>query len=141
MKKKVHNVFLFFVLATTHVDNAHDSNEQQRAGNIPQPATPAETNAEILKQTAAVVMNGINMINNVDSPELVLPSLANMFAGMLNVAYLASRRSGLENPSVEQVMENLKEYLKTEEGKKALKALQQDLEIQHKKTVHSALIA
>lgn len=112
---KIKNVVLFIGLIHLHTLYTEEQYRNSSSPACPQQA--AHDASEILKHTAAVVMNGMNMVHNVDSAEIVLPSLANMFASMLNIAYLASRRSAGNPLSQVEFIEQFKAYLNTETGR------------------------
>ncbi len=76
-----------------------------------------DNSPEILKQTGNVFMNIINLSQNPENSECVIPALANIFHGMLNIALLASRRS----LSFNEFIKHVNEYIQTEEGQTMLK--------------------
>lgn len=81
-----------------------------------QTTTPVDHSPEILKQTGNVLMNILNLSQNPESAQHVVPALANIFHGMLNIALLTTKRS----LSLDETIQLVSAYLQTEEGKKII---------------------
>ncbi|NBQ17852.1 hypothetical protein EBU24_06050 [bacterium] len=81
-----------------------------------QPTPAVDHSPEILKQTGNVLMNILNLSQNPESAQHVVPALANIFHGMLNIALLTTKRS----LSLDETIQLVSAYLQTDEGKKII---------------------
>lgn len=79
-----------------------------------QTTTPADHSQEILKQTGNVLMNILHLSQDPENAQHVVPALANIFHGMLNIAFLTTKRS----LSLDETIQLVSAYLQTEDGKK-----------------------
>ena len=79
-----------------------------------QATAPADHSQEILKQTGNVLMNILHLSQDPENAQHVVPALANIFHGMLNIAFLTTKRS----LSLDETIQLVSAYLQTEDGKK-----------------------